>query len=823
MKVPVANVLVVEDDPHMREVLAVLLADEQTLLSSARSAAEALACVGSKHIDLILLDLGLPGMNGFELLKQLKNQPETSMIPVIVLTAWNSTGDKLRGFELGASDYLTKPFEAAELRARVCAALRAKHLQDELTRANRELLSARLAAEAAARAKADFLAHMSHEIRTPMNGIISMASLVLETTLNNEQRGYVETIYTSSESLLTIINDILDFSKIESGKLELEAAPFHLRTCLEETLDLLAPKAAEKGIEIASDIEDELPAEFLGDITRLKQVLVNLLSNGVKFTAQGEVIIVVKVLAAPGQHAGPTEPWHLHFSVRDTGIGIPVDRLARLFKSFSQADASTTRKYGGTGLGLAISKSLVEKMGGKMWVESIPQRGSTFHFTVPLRASEKAKAAPVPTPPPFPGARVLVVAGPQSVRDLLLRQVQKWGMLPTAVDTGAEALEMLRSGKVFDLGLLDFSLADTEARALAIQLKSLPSASQLPLVLLTPLGRQKEEREYAAELFADCLTKPLKPAVMAELFARVLSGRKATPARVTAVAPAAPALAERLPLRMLLCDDNVLNQKVALRLLQQMGYRADVAGNGYEALSAIDREHYDLVFMDVMMPEMGGLEATQIIRERQKQTDRHATYAAPIIIIAMTASAMAGDRDKCLNAGMDDYIPKPVRPKELREIVQRWGETLQQMKAQPPAANPESASAEANVEVSNTEDSPVDMTRLLDLTDGTREGLQELMNLFFSQTTTQLGQLTAAVKASEAAEIRRISHSCAGASATCGMRTLAPLLREMENAAINADVSTAPQLLSQAEHEFAKIKVFLEPHLKGAQALTAST
>jgi signal transduction histidine kinase/HPt (histidine-containing phosphotransfer) domain-containing protein len=805
----------------MREVLAALLADEQTQLSSARSAAEALTCVRSTHIDLILLDLGLPGVNGFELLKQLKGQPETALIPVIVLTAWNSTGDKLRGFELGASDYLTKPFEAAELRARVCAALRAKHLQDELTQTNRELLAARLSAEAAARAKADFLAHMSHEIRTPMNGIISMASLVLETPLNNEQRGYVETIYTSSESLLTIINDILDFSKIESGKLELEAVPFQLRSCIEETLDLLAPKAAEKGIEIASDIEDEIPAEFLGDVTRLKQVLTNLLSNGVKFTPQGEVIVLVKALAAPGQHAGPSEPWHLHFSVRDTGIGIPVDRLARLFKSFSQADASTARKYGGTGLGLAISKSLVEKMGGKMWVESIPQKGSTFHFTVPLRAAEKSKTPATSGASLFSGVRVLVVGGRLYVRDLLLTQLQKWGMQPTTVDTGTEALEFLRSGKIFEIALIEVALGDADGMELAGRMKATPAGTLLPLVLLTPVGRQKEERATASELFAGCLTKPLKPAPMADLFSRLLSGRKAAPAPPPAAA--AVPLAERLPMRMLVCDDNILNQKVALRLLQQMGYRAEVAGNGYEALSAIDREHYDLVFMDVMMPEMGGLEATQIIRQRQRQADRYLTYASPMIIIAMTASAMAGDRDKCLNAGMDDYIPKPVRPKELREMVERWGQTLVGMKTQAAAPVPTASLAETPPPSEATEEAPVDLPRLLDLTDGSRDGLQELMTLFFNQTTTQLGELAEVIKSAQAGEVRRVAHSCAGAGATCGMRRLAALLREIEANAINGDLARAPELLAAAESEFARIKLFMEPHLHGDHSLTAQT
>jgi signal transduction histidine kinase/two-component SAPR family response regulator len=798
MKQVASHFLLVGNDPELTALLSDLPPGDVITVHSAPSGDEVFKILRDQPVDLILL-----GAGQIDLLRKLKDNPATQTIPVIAFTAGENPLEKVRAFEWGAYDCVSRPFDATELRARLRAALQTKRRFDELVGRQRELMAARLAAESAARAKSDFLAVMSHEIRTPMNGVIAMVGLMLETPLTAEQRGYLETIHASSEALLTITKDILDFSKIEAGKWELNLHPFDLRTCIEETLDLMAARALGKKLDLLYQMDDEVPTVVVGDALRLRQVLANLLSNAVKFTKSGEILLQVKSL--PSEKDGDqNRPFlHLHFSVRDTGIGIPPNRLAQLFKPFTQAEASTAHRYGGTGLGLAISKQLVELMGGKMWAESVPDKGSTFHFTM--------NAQTEPRPAPFAlagrqdqlaGLRVLIVDDNATSCDVLAGQLTKWGMIPQSFTNAEQALNLLRSSKPFDLAILDADMPDMNGFTLAGEIHQLPNLEKMPLVLLMPLGMNREALPAARIPSAIFMTRPVKPAPFFETLTRALSCAKPTPAKTPpTVSPDQP-LAIRRPLRILLCEDNAIGQKVATRILQQLGYQPDLAVNGLEALDALDRKPYDLIFMDVMMPGMDGLEATRAIRERQK-SGQSPHCNSRIIIIAMTAQAMQGDREKCLAAGMDDYLVKPIHPKDVRAIIEQWSSQVN-----PPASSQATPQPEAAA-TSSAEEPPVEMDRLMDVADGNPENLRELVDLYYEQTARQLAQLEAAVRANKTGEVRHLAHSCAGASATMGMNRIMTMLRELERQGTDGALVNAEPLCADVAREFKRIKDFL--------------
>ncbi len=706
----------------------VLLVDDQTLVAEAvrhcfvqesdidfhycSNPLEAIDIANQIKPTVILQDLVMPQMDGLTLVRQFRLNPQTRDIPIVVLSTQIDAGVKSGAFAAGANDYMVKLPDKLEILARVRyhskaylsqlqrdEAYRAlRESQQKLVENNTELILLNQKLEVATHAKSEFISHVSHEVRTPMNGIVGMTTLLLDSELTNEQRDYVDSIRSNGDILLTMINDILDFSKIESGHMVLEENSFNLRSCIEESLELLGPNAAEKKLEMVYSIDEAMPENLTGDVARLRQILVNLVGNAVKFTEKGHINVHVQLIN--GDHYNEylalhkqtesslrledyssitripeinaqslQQPIYCHVSVSDTGIGIPADKQDKLFQSFSQVHSSTVSHYGGTGLGLAICKKLTELMGGCIWVDSQEGNGSDFQFVLPLKISDSQKPL-IDKSPVLEGKHLLIVEPHVPIASMLHTIARNQRMLFDQVDTGAQALSHLKDNPC-DVVLIDLDINEIDAWNTANEIRARAETRNIPIVLLSARRFRSGDNRISELGTATYAYKPIRHLPLIEAFTRVIQGIQWT-SKTTIPSQDKQNQTDKHPIRILIADDNPINQKVVRCYLEKFGYRCEVVNNGLEVIHSLERQPYDLLLLDLLMPMLDGFETARQIIAKWRDRSRPK-------IFAMTGSVMPGEREKCFEAGMDDYITKPIRIEELKSILTRWGLLTQHM------------------------------------------------------------------------------------------------------------------------------------------------
>jgi signal transduction histidine kinase/HPt (histidine-containing phosphotransfer) domain-containing protein/BarA-like signal transduction histidine kinase len=771
----------------------------------------------------------MPGMDGIEVLRQVKNI--SSQTEVIMITGHGGTDTAIQALRGGAFDYITKPINFDELEIALSRALEKQRvlienkqmheetrrqkeeleqklseiseLRDldkkrvvELNQANEQLRIAVEKADSASKAKGDFLANMSHEIRTPLNGIIGISELLQDTEITDKQREYLDMVKSSADILLTLINDILDFSKIEAGKLDLEPIDFKLRDSLGDTLKTLAIRAHKKDLVLAYYVQPDVPDALVGDPTRLRQIIVNLVGNAIKFTDRGEVVVHADLESQTGDGV------NLHITVSDTGIGIPEEKQKLIFNVFTQADSSITREFGGTGLGLSISSQLVRMMNGKIWVESEENKGSTFHFTGYFGLKKATNGIPIAMEPVnLQNLPVLVVDDNATNRRILKDILTNWHMRPTVVDSGQSALEVLdrtrQKGDSFALMILDVNVPEMDGFTLAERLNASRGDMQAPIIILTSVGKRGDAAKCRELGISAYLIKPPKHADLLDAI-EVILGKKTLDEKQTPSLITRHSLREkRRHLNILLVEDNEINQVAAVGLLQSLGHMVSVAENGREALIKLEKEKYDLIFMDIEMPVMDGFEATAEIRSNES---KHATR---IPIIAITAYAMKGDRERCMQAGMDDHISKPFTKERLIEIINRYLPDTVKAKEKITEPQPETSGSDSNGSI-------LDLPAALEALDGKDELLKKMAGIFYDDMPLQLEKLRHAFADEDINLIRRQAHTIKGASAAIRANLLADAAMQVEKAAIEEKHQEAFELFKRLEPELEKARKALE-------------